>query len=441
MKTKKRILALLLLVVLVLSACGQGGGSAPSGGGQASDVPQAGDGVIVIDYPTFQTGVNTAAPVVERLVEEFNRRFEGVYYINKISVPGDHNYFDMIRVQISAGDLPPVIYGGGNNLLDLVQPLGMAVDLTDVIHADPEWLARFDDAAWAANSRDGRIYASSNEAARIGYFYNRELFAQAGIERPAETWDEFWEQLATLQAAGITPLSMDTGDNAHVTMLWAGAMVGSASPAGEAFMNTVHAEDYTIPEMVAAMTNIQRMLQNYTTADAIGGRYENAANNFLSGNTAILANGPWMIGDFNTEDNFNERVGAAAFPGGWVYDQTIQGFIVTVQDDPALEAAAIEMVRFFTSDEAQVIALEMQGMLPASPTVEITPLARENFPILAEFLDAIAPGRYRGMHFTSLTPAHLHNVMARELPRLAFGEITPEEFTQIMTEEAAIAAQ
>ena len=49
------------------------------------------------------------------------------------------------------------------------------------------------------------------------------------------------------------------------------------------------------------------MYQNYTTQDAIGGKYENAANNFLAGQTAMLANGPWMIGDFSDTSMTEEK--------------------------------------------------------------------------------------------------------------------------------------
>lgn len=46
-------------------------------------------------------------------------------------------------------------------------------------------------------------------------------------------------------------------------------------------MNTMNPTDYNTPEMIAAAEKIQKMYQNYTTQDAIGGKYENAANNFL----------------------------------------------------------------------------------------------------------------------------------------------------------------
>ena len=80
------------------------------------------------------------------------------------------------------------------------------------------------DTALATNSRDGgKIYASSMEGQVIGYFYNKDLFKQAGTTEPAKTWDEFFLQCDKLKAAGITPLSMDTADSAWVTQLWMGA--------------------------------------------------------------------------------------------------------------------------------------------------------------------------------------------------------------------------
>ena len=102
------------------------------------------------------------------------------------------------------------------------------------------------------HSRDGKIYASSMEGQVIGYFYNKDLFKQAGITEPAKTWDEFFQQCDKLKAAGITPLSMDTADSAWVTQLWMGAMVGTESDAGLEFMNTMNPTDYNTPEMIAA---------------------------------------------------------------------------------------------------------------------------------------------------------------------------------------------
>ena len=235
---------------------------------------------------------------------------------------------------------------------------------------------------------------------------------------------------------------MDTADSAWVTQLWMGAMVGTESDTGLEFMNTMNPTDYNTPEMIAAAEKIQKMYQNYTTQDAIGGKYENAANNFLSGQTAMLANGPWMIGDFSdtsmAEEGFADKVGVALFPGNFVYDAPIQGYIVTKQDDPKVEEAAIEMVKFFTSAEAQQTAMEMQGMVPASNTVELTDTAKDKYPLLAEFLDlATTEGEKRSDTLQATMYANLLDVMSQQLPLLASGELDAKGFCQTLTDAAA----
>lgn len=436
---KKRLTALALAALMTagcLSGCGGGGETTDEGASTESTGEE-----IVINYPTFQCGVNTASPVVDQLIEEFNAEHAGKYRIQKEDVPGDANYVDKIKVQLGTGDLPPVVYGGGYNLLDLALAKDVVVDLTPYVEADPEWKALYSDVALTTNSRDGKIYASSSEGSLVGYFYNKDLFAQAGIDAPATTWDEFWQQCDKLKAAGITPLALDTADSAWVTSLWAGAMIATSGDEGYEFMKQMNPIDYNKQPTIDAFTNVQKMLQEYTTLDAIGGKYEHAANNFLSGQAAMIANGPWMIGDFSDETkttaDFADKVGVAIFPGNFVYDAPIQGYFVTKQDDPALEEAAVEMVKFFTSAHAQQVALEVQGMVPASSTVEITETAKQNYPLLVEFLDLAEGATVRTDNLQATMYPNLLDVVSQDLPLLASGEMTPTEFCQTLSTEAA----
>jgi raffinose/stachyose/melibiose transport system substrate-binding protein len=432
---KKRLLALTMAAVMtaaLFTGCGKSADTAES---------DSDNGVVTINYPTFQCGVNTAAPVVAKLVEEFNTEYAGKYQIKLEEVPGDANYVDKIKVQLGTGDLPPVVYGGGYNLLDLAIAKDLVVDLTDKGNADTEWNALYSTAALTTNSRNGKIYASSVEGSIVGYFYNKELFAKAGITEPAKTWDEFFQQCDKLKKAGITPLTMDTADSAWVSQLWWGAMVATSGDNGLKFMQTMNPSDYNTPEMIAAVEKVQKMIKEYTTLDAIGGKYENAANNFLSGQAAMIANGPWMIGDFSdttkTTEGFADKVGSAVYPGNFVYDAPIQGYFVTKQDDPKVEEAAIAMVKFFTSAHAQQLGLEMQGMVPASDTVKITDKAAEKYPLLVDFLGKASNATLRSDNMQATMYSNLLDVVSQELPRLYSGELDAKAFCQKLTDAAA----
>lgn len=434
----KRWLSCLLALVMALSLVACGSGSEDTANDGDSSGSASGE-EIVIKYPTFQVGANTAAPVVAALVEEFNEEYAGQYRIEIEEVPGDANYADKIKVQISSGELPVVVYGGGYKLLDLALEAGLVVDLTDVVNADPEWKAMYNETWEQVNCRDGKIYGSSSEGQLIGYFYNKELFDQVGI-KPAETWDEFFSNCDKLLAAGITPLAMDTADGAWCSQLLLGAMIATSGDEGMKFMNTKYPTDYTNQVVVDAMGKLQQLFQSYTTLDANGGAYENAANNFFSGNVAMICNGPWMIGDFSdtskTDEGFDKKVGVATYPGGFVYNAPIEGMFVTKQSDPALEEAGIAMVKFFTSAHAQQLALEMQGMVPAASTVEITQTALDTFPLLADFLDQAAVCTLRSDTFTASMVPGLEDTWSAELPNLASGAYTPEQMCQVLTDFA-----
>lgn len=438
---KKGIAAVFLAGVMTAGTLAGCGNSKSPSSSSESQTTSNGSNVVVINYPTFQCGTNTAAPVCDELIKEFNEQYKGQYEIKKEDIPGDQNYIDKIKVQLGTGDLPPVIYGAGYNLLDLVLQKDLAVDLTDAVNSDPEWKSIYNDTAMTVNSRNDKIYASSSEGNTIGYFYNKELFKQAGISEPAKTWEEFFDQLEKLKNAGITPMSMDTADSAWVTQLWMGAMVGTSSDDGLKLMQTMNPTDYNIPEMTDAATRIQEIFKNYTTVDAVGGKYENAANNFLSGQTAMIANGPWMIGDFSdtskTTADFADKVGVALFPGNFVYNAPIQGYIVTKQEDPNLEKAAIEMVKFFTSKHAQQTALEMQGMVPATNEVQVTDKAKEKFPLLGEFLNIVPTASASSDTMQSTMYPNLLDVLSQQLPLLASEELDAAGFCQELTDAAA----
>ena len=55
-----------------------------------------------------------------------------------------------------------------------------------------------------AYSKDGKTYASPVDAGMVGFWYNKELFAKAGVT-PPKTWPQFLAVIQKLKAANITP--------------------------------------------------------------------------------------------------------------------------------------------------------------------------------------------------------------------------------------------
>ena len=301
-------LCLALLMVFGLVACS---GNAPAAETEAkqNEAPAAAETSeekVVLNVINYHVGTDYAAEYYAYLFDAFQKTEAGKNVeFNFEEIPTTDAFNQKIKLLISSGTLPDIVLNGGNNITQMAAESGKVADLTPYLDADPEWKALFDETSLAFNTVDGKVYGIpvSKEISYI--YYNKDLFAKAGIEAPEvafETWDEFFEVCDKLLAAGITPIGMDTADAGWLTNLWYSALIGTSNEAGETWMNTMYPTDYNTPEVLEATAKIQEMLQKYTTADAVGGKYDPMATHFFNEEVAMFPNGPWMIPDFKNEE-------------------------------------------------------------------------------------------------------------------------------------------
>ena len=134
------------------------------------------------------------------------------------------------------------------------------------------------------------------------------------------------------------------------------ALIGTNGDAGNEWMNTMYPTDYNTPEVIAAAENIQKMFQNYTTPDAVGGKYDPMATHFFNSEVAMFPNGPWMIPDFSeTEkapEGFYDKVGVMLLPCSGMEMVPTPGDMVGAKD-PAKIDAAVAFLKFETTVENQ----------------------------------------------------------------------------------------
>lgn len=132
------------------------------------------------------------------------------------------------------------------------------------------------------------------------------------------------------------------------------------------------------------------MFQEYTTADAVGGKYDPMATHFFNGEVAMFPNGPWMIPDFSeTEkapEGFYDKVGIMLLPGNGMEMVPTPGDMVGATDPEKIEAA-VAFLKFETTPENQIKALEMTGLQPVSDNLEVPDTLSESDPLMAQALE------------------------------------------------------
>ena len=149
------------------------------------------------------------------------RRYEAAHPGVKVDVQYLENeaYKKKLTTLLQSSDRPNIIYSWGGGVLRDQVKAGVIEDLTPVM--DQAWKARFVPVAVQAYTINDKIYGVPMHTSQVGFFYNKDLFAKAGVDASSiKTWDDLLGAVKKFQAAGITPIITGGADKWPVHFYW-----------------------------------------------------------------------------------------------------------------------------------------------------------------------------------------------------------------------------
>lgn len=459
----KKFLAALLALALVftLAACGgenqssfskeqepssEASQASTASSEAASSEPAASGEAVKVSMLATNGGNDSNTELVKYRVEAFNQKFVGQYELEVEWIPGvAEDIRTKLKMLNAANDLPAIVgeLSAEPAFADLLMRNNRLIDLKPYFDASPEWQETCIPESIAYNTtEDGKMYSAPNTTgAYAGMYYNKELFAQAGIEKFPETLEDFWEACETLKAAGITPISLHTTETGWCPMIFATSRL-ALTEEGKKFSGQMYPTNFDTPEIRETFEIVKRLF-NYSTADAVGGNYALAANNFASGNTAMIPNGPWMIPGLSdpqfAPEGFAAKVGYAAYPdkvmittGG--YEGYSQGVSVDVPKEA--QEGAVEYLKFMATPEMIRKSCVTTGDI--SPIVSLTEDDLNQMdPIMKEYANVVTSLAGSVPNYQShWDPITQNEVIPTELVNYITEKITLDELLQKMNEAA-----
>ncbi|MGB8455666.1 MAG: extracellular solute-binding protein [Anaerocolumna sp.] len=254
--------------------------------------------------------------LTKRYINEVNPNFE--YEFELVSAD---NLKQKIATLVASDDLPDVfVYESGKPIVELIEAdklLDVGKALEDLGVAD-----MLDEGAVSllkTLSGTEQLYDLPLGMNVEGFWYNKALFDQAGVEVPT-TWDDFEAVCAKLQTAGIQPLTAGGADKWPVTRLINAYVMRSMGV--DAMQQAADGTaKYTDPGYVAAAQKIQELANKGYFGEGVTTVDQNTAGNMLlSGKAAMFYNGSW----------FTEALTADTNPAG---DDGIGFFNIPVVDE------------------------------------------------------------------------------------------------------------
>ena len=383
MKTNRKIFTLVSLLVLasmVLAACGGGAPAteAPATEAPATEAPGSTEAPGATEAPVGEAtcpagsegmAIEMWSPFTGPDGDEMTALAERFSSENTCGITVTHvaqpEYQQKLEAAAAAGGLPAmtavhatrVAALASRNVLKPFGPEAMAVLGEDLAGDFPEEL-------WSVGEINGERYSIPLDVHPLIMYYNKDLFASAGIEEPGtEPWTsaEFEDALAKLEASGVTPLSLGTNFQAEALFQ---ALIRQYG--GSLTDETGTTATYNSEAGVKALEKIKELRDKYTPD--VAGTGDPEVNLFKSGEAAIVFHGPWWISDLAKLP----FTGFAPLPTIGDQPATWGGshHLALTTEDAATQAAAAVWIKWLSDNSAEWAAA---GQVPARQSVRDDP--------------------------------------------------------------------
>jgi raffinose/stachyose/melibiose transport system substrate-binding protein len=433
-----RKLITLAAALLVVSACG-GASATPttapttapveSGASTAPATPEASpsaaaEPVTLTLWHNYGTEAN--ASVTNSLVQAYMAKFPNVT-INVVSQPAD-NYFALLKaaaVAQSGPDLMTMWTG-----LFALQNQTYLEPLDQYIPADT--LKSFTGIDWCSKGlqlSQGAICVPLDMQHYNG-FYNKDLFAKAGITTFPTNWTEFFAALEKLKASGVTPMAYGPGGqalNAGFYPYYDLSYMMMYLPVGDWQKLYSGQIPWTDPAIVKQLdTWSQIKSKGYTNPDVLNG---DSVGMFEAGQAAMVLEGSWDFKEFH--DKLGDKVGVFVPPftdtqAKGVVEFPGDGFGVTSYSPN--KAAAAAFLAWMATPEAQKIIAD-GGLIPVvAGTAATEPLANQ----MLDF--AGTQGYTRYPMIDNVVQPEVTDVATKLLNGVFNGTTTPADATKAMSD-------
>ncbi|MBE5752172.1 MAG: extracellular solute-binding protein [Clostridiales bacterium] len=267
------------------------------------------------------------------------------------------------------GSLPDIITFDAPNCASYANS-GLIYDISDLVPQDVQ------DDFLSLNKYDGKLYGLPIQESSAGFFYNKNLFAQAGINVSGYTVENPWtfaqfkDVCAKLKAINVTPVDMrlDATKDETATYL----LYPFIYAAGGEFLSE---DGYTAKGYFdsAATQNGFQFLKDLVSSGYTS--YAIGATDFFDGKVGMYLSSGWTIPDLDNKypQKFPNRDswGLLPYPKGAAAASATGSWSFAITDNHHEDKTAIkELLLWMTTVESSQTITNATGMIPARKSVE-----------------------------------------------------------------------
>ena len=361
---------MMLIVASLFGMTACGGGNGGNGGG-GSEVDADGNTIVKIMFHVDKS--STEGQAYQKRINAFNEAYKDkgikAQAIFKARSAGASGYETELQNNQLEGTLADIITFDAPNTAAYASS-ELLYDISNLISAEEQ--SKF----YSLNKYDGKLYGLPIQESSAGFYYNKKIFRDAGINVDAYTaenpwtFEEFKAVCAALQAHGVTAVDMRldaTKDETAPYLLYPFIYAaGGSFVSDDGYTATGY---YNSASTAKGFQFLKDLISAGYTSYAIG------ATDFFTGKVGMYLSSGWTIPDLDNKyrESFASRddwgllpypkdVNAASATGSWSYAIT--------NNHHEDKTAALELLKWMTSAESSKAITDATGMIPARKDVE-----------------------------------------------------------------------
>jgi raffinose/stachyose/melibiose transport system substrate-binding protein len=243
--------------------------------------------------------VRSAHPIWDLIVKEYEKEHPG-FKVEFESISDRGSYNQKLKILAAGNELPDMFDSEGDDMLAQIAANGVLKDI-DELYKELGYDRTMNIGKNYARLSDGKLYSISWENNIEYFWYHKDLFAKAGIEKTPETFEELLTVCQKLKDAGIAPIST-WGSAVWPLLRWMSFIPFRLT--GNDFIENLKAGKAKMsdPVGIQAAEFFQKLGKNYFQPGWATCDYTNALQTFLSGNAAIYFIGAWQFNSFRGDD-------------------------------------------------------------------------------------------------------------------------------------------
>jgi raffinose/stachyose/melibiose transport system substrate-binding protein len=428
-------LSLLVVMAVMLGACGPQPTEAPSAEEPVEEPAEPEK--VTVTWWHISTAEDHKA-LWQKLADEYMAAHPNVTI--EITVLENEAFKSKMTTVMQSGDPPDIFQSWGGGVMNEYAEAGLLKDITPDLDADGgKWRDTFAPGALGVYAYKGKNYGVPWDMGMIGWWYNKDLFAQAGIDAPPTTWSEFLEDVQKLKDAGITPIAVGMGDKWPGMHMWAYLVtrLGGKDNFEGALLRT---GSFTDDPFVQAGYKLQELLALEPFQDGfLGATYGDEATAMGNGKVAMELMGQWApaVMKDNSEDKqgIGDALGWFPFPAveGGAGDPNDavgggNGFAIGKNASPE----AVDFVKYLSRPESQVQLAELGVAIPVVKGGE----AGLKDPLMITLQKSLASAKYFQLYYDQALPPAMGSVINDSVQGLFAGTLTPEQLAQAIEDSA-----